>query len=165
VNFKQKLAAYKLQLLEDENLPDLAITGLMEGLDSESLIILAGMSKTDNIFSMKSYFKHALEELMLKIPDIEEANEIIIDYYSELIINRKLDSFLGFKNLLHAIGFDNVIDIKYKLMKAYHEYIIIDETENEGLIMYDRKKSKESFILEASENIIIFLTERKNNCN
>ncbi len=56
MTFVQKIFAYTLGILTEKDLPDIAITGLEEGYDSESLRILAGHNSTDNAFQLVDYF-------------------------------------------------------------------------------------------------------------
>jgi len=45
MTFRQQISKYVTGNLTTEQLPDIAVTGLEEGLDTPSLCILAGLSK------------------------------------------------------------------------------------------------------------------------
>lgn len=73
MTFLQKISAYTLGILTDKDLPGIAMTGLEEGYDSESLRILAGHNMTDNSFVLDDYFRRTLNELRLALKDRKEA--------------------------------------------------------------------------------------------
>jgi len=52
-----------------DDLPEIAVQGLEEGLDSPSLRILAGLSQTDARYEGKQCFEKALDELNISLPD------------------------------------------------------------------------------------------------
>ena len=70
-----------------DQLPDIAIKGLEENLDSPSLFILAGLNHADNFFQIEHYFRLTLEELNLRLPDKRQAS---IEY-SLAIVDEILD--------------------------------------------------------------------------
>ncbi len=86
MKFRQELAAYAAGDRKTDQLPDIAMAALEEGLDTPSLRILAGMSKSDNPFEIEKYFKQMLEELHIQLPDDRQA---AIDY-AVLITDRIL---------------------------------------------------------------------------
>lgn len=121
--------------LTTDQLPDIGLTGLEEGLDTPSLCILAGLSKNETPFQIDHYFKMTLEELKIKLPDkrqaaIEYAIAIvdeIVDGKKELISGARevrykaIDSYDFFSESIQycydSIGFE----------KAYGLFDTIDE--------------------------------------
>ena len=73
LNFRQQIAKYVTGNLTTDQLPDIGVTGLEEGLDIPSLCILAGLSKNESPFQIDHYFKLTLEELNIKLPDKRQA--------------------------------------------------------------------------------------------
>ena len=73
MNFKQHLAKYVTGNLATNQLPDIGLIGLEEGLDTPSLCILAGLNKNESPFQTDHYFKRALEELKINLPNKRQA--------------------------------------------------------------------------------------------
>ena len=73
MNFKQLLAKYVTGNITTEQLPELAVVALEEGLQSPSLNILVGLSKHESPYLMDHYFKLTLEELNIILPDKRKA--------------------------------------------------------------------------------------------
>jgi hypothetical protein len=135
LNFNQQIAKYVTGNLTTSQLPEIAIEGLQEGLDSDSLLILAGLSKNDNPFEIQEYFEKSLKELNIKLPEkrqaaiiyaiglIEEIKkgklEIIKGVYE--IKNNAIDSYDFFyesnKYCYDSIGFEKI----YGLFDDYFE--------------------------------------------
>jgi len=103
MNFKQLISSYILGNLTTSALPKIGLTGLMSGLDSESLVILAGLSEKDNPFEIKAYFLKALDELDIELPDETIAAMDIITYYANMIRNNQIDSFLGIEKIVKEV--------------------------------------------------------------
>jgi hypothetical protein len=95
MNFRQQVAKYVTGNLTIDQLPNIGVIGLEEGLDTPSLCILAGLSKNESPFQIDHYFKQTLEELNIKLPDkrqaaIEYAMGIVDD-----ILDGKKDIIIG----------------------------------------------------------------------
>ena len=69
MNFIEKIANYRLGNFSRNHLPDIALTGLNENIETDSLIILAGMSENDNSFELEQYFNMSIDELGISLPD------------------------------------------------------------------------------------------------
>lgn len=69
MNFHRLVAKYATGYLVSDDLPEVAVKGLNEGLDSPSLRKLAGLSQADTRYEGKEYFEKALDELNISIPD------------------------------------------------------------------------------------------------
>ena len=84
MTFKQKIADYVLVNRSLNQLPNIAASGLAEGFESESLLILAGMNKNDNSFELDYYFNRMMAELEIELPSkLEAANVLIYLYLNE----------------------------------------------------------------------------------
>ena len=103
MNFKQQISNYILGNLKTSDLPKVGLVGIESGLDSESSVILAGLSEKDNMFEIEAYFKKALDELDSKLPDQRTAAMDIITYYAELIKNEQIDSYLGIEKIVNEV--------------------------------------------------------------
>ncbi len=114
-------------------LPDIAIIGLEEGLDSTSLCILAGLNKYENSYQVVAYFEDALQELDMKLPDKRQAAIEFGVAIADEILKNKIDLIVGTKQIIEkafgnydfysetkdfcfdSIGFDKVFGF-------YHTY-------------------------------------------
>lgn len=83
-------------------LPELAMQGLMEGMESESLVVLAGMSKYDNAFEIQEYFEKSLLELKIDLPNKRQAAIIFALGLIEEIEKGKLDLIKGIYKIKNA---------------------------------------------------------------
>ena len=76
--------------MTSDQLPDIGMTGLEEGLDTPSLCILAGLSKNESPFDIEHYFKLALDELKITLPGKREAAlEYAIGIVGEIVEGKK----------------------------------------------------------------------------
>jgi hypothetical protein len=105
MNFRQQIAKYVTGNLTTDQLPDIGVTGLEEGLDTPSLCILAGLSKNENPFQLDHYFKRTLEELNINLPEKRQA---AIEYAMAIvdeILDGKIDVIIGTREIRYkAIG-------------------------------------------------------------
>ncbi len=69
MNFRQHVAKYVTRNMTSSQLPALGVIGLEEGLDTPSLLILAGLGANESHFTITQYFKLSLEELQITLPD------------------------------------------------------------------------------------------------
>jgi hypothetical protein len=93
LTFKEKIADYVLGNRTTSRFPDIAINGLEEGNESESLLILAGMSENDNNFELEQYFSQMLLELGFELPSKLEAADILITFYLTKMVNEPENGF------------------------------------------------------------------------
>ncbi len=99
MNFRQQIAKYVTGNVTTDQLPDIAVQGLEEGLDTPSLCILAGLSKNESPFQIEHYFKLTLDELKIELPDRRQA---AIEYSLAIvdeILNGKKDILKGITEL------------------------------------------------------------------
>lgn len=109
MNFKQLIGQYALGNLMAAHLIDVAYQGLLEGFESPSLIILAGIEKNGNPFEIEQYLKSALIELGINIPDRRTASLEYATIIAQDIIEGRKDIFKGVSEMiykvLHRFGF------------------------------------------------------------
>lgn len=103
MNFQQALANYALGNVSHSKIPEIGINGLKEGLDSESLIILAGLSERDNSFEILHYFDKALQELNVKMPEKEDAVFVLMAYYLDAVLDGEIDPVEGVGKIYNDI--------------------------------------------------------------
>lgn len=107
MNFRQQIAKYVTGNLTTDQLPDIGLKGLEEGLDTPSLSILAGLSKDENPFQIEHYFKLTLDELKIILPNKRQA---AIEY-AFAIVDEILE---GKKDVI-----DGTREIRYKAIDSY----------------------------------------------
>jgi hypothetical protein len=161
MNFKQLIGQYALGNLLVEQLPELAYKGLEEGFESPSLIMLAGIEKNESSFVIEQYFKSALAELRIKIPERRNAALEYATIIAQEIIDGKKEVFDGVGEIISkvirtndfesdttqylydGIFFDNVYG-------CYYNY---DDLEN-PLVQISKGDSREALIVEAREKLL-----------
>ncbi|MCX6319579.1 MAG: hypothetical protein NTW29_20040 [Bacteroidetes bacterium] len=160
MTFEQQISAYSLGILQAKDLQDLAIKGLEESYDSESLRILAGLSSTENPFILHDYFTKAISELNIQLKDPKDALKDVIFFYAKIIVDKQVDTYSGFDKLDSIImktgfDFDN-----FDLMPCYVEYISIWEEKSDGLDFHTYEGlTKEQYIEKTEQQIRNFLRE------
>ena len=107
MNFRQKIAKYVTGNMRTDQLPEIGMTGLEEGLETPSLCILAGLSKNENPFQIEHYFKQTLEELKIELPNKRQA----AINYSLAIVEEILE---GKKDVIEGTR-----EIRYKAIGSY----------------------------------------------
>lgn len=78
----------------------LGIEGLRNGLDSESLVILAGLSERDDSCEIKQYFYKTLNEIQVTLPDKRSAAIELAIYYAQKVIENKMNPIEGTSNIV-----------------------------------------------------------------
>jgi hypothetical protein len=107
VTFKQQIAKYVTGNLTTDQLPDIGVIGLQEGLDTPSIRILAGLSKNENPFQIEQYFRQSLKELKIELPDKRQAAlELALAIVDEILE--------GKKDIIEGTS-----EIKYKAIDSY----------------------------------------------
>ena len=134
-------------------LPEIAIIGLEEGLDSPSLRILAGLNQNENPFQVEDYFSKTLQELNIQLPDKRQATIEFAVAIAEQTIAGKIDLILGTKQMIEtihtydffsdsknycydSIGFENVYGVYYNyddLVNADHPWQV-NKTNDELIV-------------------------------
>jgi len=100
LTFDQHIANYVTGNWTTSDLPKIGLAGLQQGLDTESLTILAGMSDKDNAFELESYFTRSLDELNIRLPDIRQAALDLALYYTDEILAGRLDPIDGVNKII-----------------------------------------------------------------
>jgi hypothetical protein len=93
MKFRELVAKYELGILNWFHLPEIAYSAIQENIESESLIILAGMNDKDPISERKYYFEKGLKEIDYKILSKLESAEILLKYYLEDMISNPISAY------------------------------------------------------------------------
>ncbi|MFK7809893.1 MAG: hypothetical protein AB8F74_18960 [Saprospiraceae bacterium] len=180
MNFKEKISNFILGNISISQLPEIGLIGLKENLESESLIILAGMSGDDNSFELEEYYKKALIELDFQEPSkLDAAKNLIVFYLKKMISNSdeafklmsKIDNEiykqLDWKLLLNKetkyVGEEIGLE---KLFTWYRE--IQDWRDGSRLLYYnelprdEQRVRFEKHLIEESNNLLDKLEKEKN---
>jgi len=160
VNFRQEIAKYVTGNLTTNQLPDIGVKGLEEGLDTPSLCILAGLSKNDNPFQIENYFKLTLEELRIELPDRRQAALEYAFAILDEILEGKKDIILGTKEIYcDAIGsynfFSETKDFCYDSIGfevVYGLFDTYDDLSNAD-IPWQNDKTNEQLMVEVREEL------------
>ncbi len=161
MNFNQKLAQYVLGNLPTSNIPDLALTAINEGFESESLLILAGFLKHENNHEIIYYFNKALAELNITLKNEKEATIQLISFYAYEILNNRIEPYEGLNmivgRILHktnlwkeikkypydCVGFENLYALYWQLEEIENNEIIVDKIQKFDLILKIEQDIKE----------------------
>ncbi len=166
--FRQEILNFVLGNNTICDLPRIGLIGLNEGLDSESLIILAGLSETDNSFEVEQYFKSSISELNLVLPDKKSASIELSQFFADLVIDRRLDPILGV-NMMIRKCFDHCDfgeSEKYAMDNigfeaVYGLYWNFDDLKNADR-PWDKNKPNSQLMIEIKEEIINELIKWRN---
>lgn len=139
----------------------MAVTGLLEGLESESLVILAGMSESDNKFQLTEYFENAINELKIELPDKRTAAIELSLFYAQEIIDNRLDPIDGLskiiRNCLNSYNFfdesNQYAMDSIQFHNLYGLYWTYDDLKNADYQL-QKDKSNEELIQETKSEII-----------
>ncbi|MFN0059787.1 MAG: hypothetical protein ACKVX7_15115 [Planctomycetota bacterium] len=82
MNFVEATAAFVLDILPPEHLPEVALAALESGLDSTSLAVLAGEPARSDPRDLRELFEAAIRELKLPLPSPLEAADILKQHYA-----------------------------------------------------------------------------------
>jgi hypothetical protein len=130
VNFNQYLGKYVCGNLSEMDYPKLGVAGIIEGLESKYLGILAGMYRTDEISELRKYLKLSIEELDLSLPTKRDAAILYSSAILDEILNEKKDIIEGIHEIkscaLNTFDFnqDDIIGFEsvHGLFVSYYEY-------------------------------------------
>lgn len=166
--FRQEILNFILGNNTISDLPRIGLIGLNEGLESESLIILAGLSEKDNTFEIEKYYKNTISELSIELPDKIHASIELAQFFADLVIDRKLDPILGVNKMIRKC-FDHCDfgeSKKYAMDNigfeaVYGLYWSFDDLKNADR-PWDKNKSNSQLMIEIKEEIISELIKWRN---
>jgi hypothetical protein len=157
--FYKYVCDYVLENITRTQLINAAIDCLTNGMESENLCILAGLSEYYNYDDIELYYKLTLDELKIKQPNRKEAAEYLTLVYCKELIDKILSPniflkkikdniydktcnyYKNEKNMGDYIGIENFIYIFYSVNE-------INDVSNE----YYSKLNKNEILMEEYEN-------------
>lgn len=107
LTFRQNIARFVIGDISKQSLPNVALLALEQEFDTPALRILAGLSENEDGYIIENYFKDALRELSIELPDKRQAAiEFALAIADEI--------FKGKRNV-----FEGTYDIKWKAIDSY----------------------------------------------
>jgi hypothetical protein len=103
VNFKQQLSQYVIGNLAAAQLPEVALQGIREGLDCESIWILAGMNQSDPGVDKERYLEATLRELNLVLPERRTAALMVAVEIAESILEGRREIIDGVRSIVYDV--------------------------------------------------------------
>ena len=157
MNFKQLVAKYAFGALSPDKISEFALIGFSEGFESPSLLVLAGFDKNESLFEIEKYFKLAMAELEIKVPDRRTAAIYYANGIAEEVIEGKRDIISGIraiKNILDDYGFysENIAYVYDSIYfeKVYGLYDTYDDLEETNI---EQDPNKSNHVLMAETKI------------
>ena len=173
MNFIEKIANYRLGNISRSQFPDIAMTALNENIESDSILILAGMSDRDNTFELEQYFNKSLEELNISLPDKLISAKILIRYYlNEIILNQnevfKIMQIID-NEIYKQVDWVSELNISRKefvgeelgLERMYTWYRELQDFEDGSMLLYYNDLPKEKQKDKFEEHLIVEAKELK----
>ncbi len=171
MNFIEKIADYVLGNRTPGQLPDIAMSGLKEGIESDSLFILAGMHKNDNAFELQAYFDRMLAEVGIDLPNKIEAAYTVIAYYLSMAVDEPSKAYDVMTQIDLEIRLSNewiesfpelkkeVVGEELGLQHLYTWYRELQDFHDGGMLLYynelplhEQKRKFEDHLLEEAKN-------------
>lgn len=81
MTIEESIAKFNLGEVSLSQFPAIAMNQLENGIESESLIILAGMSEKDNPFEIKEYLNKVIDELHVNVYESNDAAFVLANFY------------------------------------------------------------------------------------
>jgi hypothetical protein len=161
MNFFCRIAASVLAERPTAEMPEIAVQGLQEGIESPSLIILAGTQGGESPFVLDESFLQVLQELNITfILDKSRAAMFMAKCIAFDIVNNKLDAYDGCKTLFNEVV--DFLDIEDRnetyafegigLQQVYGDYDTIDELRN-ATYSWMGTKTNQQLIEESKQSI------------
>ena len=138
MTFEESIAKFNLGELPITQLPKIALNAVMSGLESESLIILAGMNENDNSLEIQQYLDNVIKELGLKSYHSIDAAFILANSYinsfkkgeiniSQCIYNIKNECWDNCRDQIDSIEYLYDGIQFHEIIGPWYEYDEIDE--------------------------------------
>ena len=138
MNLEAYIAKFNLGELVISQFPKIAMEALQKGINSESLLILAGMNDRDNPFEIKQYLDQVIEELGIASHKSLNAAYVLSNAYIESFKNEEVDiieCIYSIKNECWDNCQNEIISDRYlfdgiqfqQIIGSWYEYNEIDE--------------------------------------
>lgn len=143
MTFKYQISNYALGFLDEQSIPKIGIAALNEGIESENLRIIAGMSSTNNTFKLKEYLLAALDENNIYLPSKKEALKTILSPIINKILSNKIDIIIGCLEITKIV---NRTKFEWSDLGLLSIYIaLIEVGENDLQIISSEETKREIF--------------------
>ncbi|RYZ84364.1 MAG: hypothetical protein EOP04_18155 [Proteobacteria bacterium] len=146
MSFLKRINFHALGFLSDSDYPETGLCGVGEGLESESLYILAGLSNADSPFLLHDFFQRALAELRIVFPSKREALVALVREIAEQIVNESADAYIGFAQIDDYIQKAPIDYYDIGLLDAYGIYISVWGVLNDEFQFHDVNETKEDYV-------------------
>ncbi|MGB4849614.1 MAG: hypothetical protein WBP41_16945 [Saprospiraceae bacterium] len=166
MTFKEKIIDYILGNIHASQLPDIAMTGLLENLESDSLIILAGMTQNDDAVEKETYFNRAMMELKIDLPTKMEAVKAKLKFYLTELVNEPSNAY----SIMEKIDYKLYKQIDWSiitpritsdfvgeelgLQHMYTWFRELQDFEDGGMLLYYNELSKEDQKQKFAQNLV-----------
>ncbi len=138
MTLEESVAKFNLGYLSMSQFPKIAMQQLENGVESESLIILAGMSDEDNSFEIKEYLDCAIAELNIERYEGNDAAFVLANYYVQEFKSGNLSIGDTVSRITNYCWYNNSVEIvsdKYRfdsikfagIIAVWYDYVEIDE--------------------------------------
>jgi hypothetical protein len=161
MNFIEKIANYSLGNYGRNHFPEIAVTALYEGIESESLYVLAGMNDRDSTFELQTYFDKSLSELEITLPNKYTSAQFLLRYHlNKMVIEPETayDTMIIIHNqITHKVDWEKELGLEAKeyvgaelgLESIYTWFRELQDFEDGGMLLYynnlPRQKQKKQF--------------------
>ena len=158
-SFLDNLALYVLEGQPTPILPDIAMQGLEDDYDSESLILIAGCPSNENPFVIDVHFKSLLKELGLHLAEKSQAALFLIKSIRKKIVDNEIDPYEGcdliFKEVVGSVKITPDKIYAHDGIGLAQVYGMYDNIRDlmEATGRWDTEKTKEELIEEVKERI------------
>jgi hypothetical protein len=96
ITFREAAAEVELGLVSGDQLPDIAMAGLLEGYDSPSLTALAGrFGEPYDAIEVEGLWSSVLQELDFPVSAPQQAARVLVRAYARLVADGELPPQLG----------------------------------------------------------------------
>jgi len=161
LNFLERIAEYIIVGYDSKKLSEIALNGLEEGYETNTIITIAGFDDKTNPFIVDEYFNKMIEELQIDLLNENQAALYLIKSIVNKILCHNLDTYEGLNFIFdYILTFTNYrkLDKKFvydsiNLEEVYTLYTKIEEIIQEPTISWDNLKSNEVLINEIKDDI------------
>lgn len=138
MTIEESIAKLNLGEMSISQFPAIAMIQLENGVESESLIILAGMSEKDNSFEIKEYLNKVIDELQVKEYKSNSAAFVLANFYVQEYKSGKTSINEAISKIKNDCWENSNVEIKStkyiydsikfgKIIGTWYEYNEIDE--------------------------------------
>jgi hypothetical protein len=135
-------AYYVLRIIDSQDLINIAIEWLQVGIESESIVLLAG-EVNPSMVDAGELFENCLSEIGVRIPTKQKAVQELFTYYLRRIVDGSIPAFEGMKfidNYLYSTtersSKAEYLGEEWGLQSMYTWYRELQDAEDSSLLLY-----------------------------